>query len=903
MDGSFFIYGNDLLANPLLAASAGQLNVSGGAALFGAGQVVVLQVVDAADDGSFTDATTITGVTVYASHEDYLAATALYTYSGVATVSTDPTAMGDAYLGLDLSGLTSPGAGAPALSDVLIAPGADLTGQSDATTLPHQQDLDEAGPGVADGLFDLNAAELAYQGPSGVQYVIEGTSGDDEMGFDLEPDADGDRRDSNDAADGSNDDVFRAGAGNDTVFAGHGNDLIDAGHGNDSILAGEDDDTIYGGAGDDTIRADEGNDHIYGGHGNDSIEGFDGTDYIVGGDGDDWMNGDRGSDTMFGGAGNDWMRGSFGNEWMEGGTGNDFIWSGYGDDTIRLENDFGNDTIEMEGIDEVTGDVLDLTAITDDLVVDLTHGLEGWGSISDGTYTATFEDVENLLLGSGNDTVRLGDFSGADAVVGFRLPELNPDGTYRVYDRFDLSAMTDEGGEPLGDGDLRMQMADDGSAMLLFPKAESIVLVGVSPDQLSDPAMLEAMGLPSLAGTVPTSDGVIDGTAGADVIDVDYTGDGDGDRIDAGDGTGGAGPDDDLVEAGGGADQVSAGAGSDTVYGEAGDDTLLGGEGDDVLHGGAGLDSLVAGQGNDTLYGGDDADWLVGGGGYSWLYGGDGNDGFRVGDGDFALGEDGDDWFHIQYDSLAPDVEMTVIGGETGESVGDRLTIIGPATVTYDPVDPEAGMVVWDNGAVLHFSEIETIKRVPCFTSETRILTTRGERPAGQLKVGDLVMTRDDHFQPIRWVGQRRLTRQDQLTAPELRPVFIPAGTLGAGVPQRDLLVSPQHRMLISGPQVALWFGEDEVLVTAIQLTCLDGVVQRAAAPVTYIHLMFDRHQIVLSDGAWSESFQPGDLTLAGMDQAQRDELLALFPEVAVAEGYDAARPTLNSREVRVLFS
>ena len=92
------------------------------------------------------------------------------------------------------------------------------------------------------------------------------------------------------------------------------------------------------------------------------------------------------------------------------------------------------------------------------------------------------------------------------------------------------------------------------------------------------------------------------------------------------------------------------------------------------------------------------------------------------------------------------------------------------------------------------------------------------------------------------------------------------------------------------------------MLVPAIQLTCLDGVEQRAAAPVTYIHLMFDRHQIVLSDGAWSESFQPGDLTLAGMDQAQRDELLALFPEVAVAEGYDAARPTLSSREVRVLF-
>lgn len=912
MNGSFLLYGNDLLSDPDLAYAAGVLSATGGDAVFNGTQVVVFDVTDAADNGAFTTSTTITAVHVYASYEDYLSNTVQFSYSGTATIATDPEVMGDGYLVVDLSGLTSDSAIAPELAETLLAPGSDATYADGDLQVPHLQDMDLNADGIVgpapemgDGVFNLKSATFLYQGAVGETFVVEGTLGDDEIISGYMGDPDGDLIDSNDAADGSNDDVIRAGAGHDTVVAGLGDDLIDGGAGGDHLEGGQDNDTVLAGSGDDRVWGGTGHDSVIGGTGNDSVEAYDGDDYVEGGDGDDWMNGDRGDDTLIGGAGNDWMRGSFGNESMEGGTGDDYIWSGYGDDTIRMENDFGNDTILMEGVDEVTGDVLDLTAITDDLTVDLSANPAGMGSLSDGTSTASFEDVENLLLGSGNDTVKLSDFGGSDSVIGFRLPELNLDGSYTVFDRLDLSAMTDEDGNPLGEGDVRLEADADGNAILLFPKGENLKLIGVTVPELTDEVQ-QAIGLPGGADTppVPGLDGVVSGTDGADVIDGDYTDDPDGDRVDNADAVAaGADPDDDVIEAGAGDDSVAAGAGNDQVAGGAGGDTIHGGAGDDYLRGEADNDSLIGGQGNDTLIGGEGDDSLVGGGGDSWLEGNDGADDFFLGAGDIAFGGSGDDRFDINRATLEAGAEMTLDGGSTGEDQGDVLEIHGAATITYDADDAEAGNVVWDNGATLRFSDIEKVLHVPCFTPDSQIQTFMGEMRAADLQIGDRVLTRDDRFQPIRWIGKRDLNAEELAAAPALRPVLIKAGALGDGVPLRDLTVSPQHRMLISGGKVALWFGEDEVFVPAVQLTCLDGVEQLDVAEVSYIHFMFDQHQVVLGDGAWSESFQPGDMTLAGMDQAQRDEVLTLFPELSDgSHSYAAARPTLTGQETRVLF-
>ncbi len=140
--------------------------------------------------------------------------------------------------------------------------------------------------------------------------------------------------------------------------------------------------------------------------------------------------------------------------------------------------------------------------------------------------------------------------------------------------------------------------------------------------------------------------------------------------------------------------------------------------------------------------------------------------------------------------------------------------------------------------------------------------------------------------------------------AAHLQPILIRQGALGNGLPERDMMVSPNHRVLVANDKTALYFEESEVLVAAKHLTGLDGVDVVDIAGVTYIHFMFDQHEVVLSDGAWTESFQPGDQSLKGIGNAQRNEIFELFPELQTREGleeYHAARRSLKKHEALLL--
>jgi hypothetical protein len=118
-------------------------------------------------------------------------------------------------------------------------------------------------------------------------------------------------------------------------------------------------------------------------------------------------------------------------------------------------------------------------------------------------------------------------------------------------------------------------------------------------------------------------------------------------------------------------------------------------------------------------------------------------------------------------------------------------------------------------------------------------------------------------------------------------------------------LVSRQHRMLVGGKRSELLFGETEMLARALHLTDLPGIATRMVSQVTYLHIMFDQHEIVRANNSWTESFQPGDRTIGGMDAPTRDELLKLFPELAGSGGaaYEAARPTLKGFETKLFFA
>jgi len=313
-------------------------------------------------------------------------------------------------------------------------------------------------------------------------------------------------------------------------------------------------------------------------------------------------------------------------------------------------------------------------------------------------------------------------------------------------------------------------------------------------------------------------------------------------------------------------DEIRGGGGADTIYGQAGDDILLGNGGDDTISGGTGADQITGGGGADQLSGGTGSDTFFG-------------------------GDSGD----------------VVVGGEDADgSDFDILNLIGADVdfVTFDVGDPEAGVVTFNNGDTMTFSEIERV--IPCFTAGTLIATPMGEVPVENLKRGDRVLTRDNGIQTLRWVGQKRLEFKDLKQAPQLRPIRIKSGALGDGMPERDMLVSPSHRMLIISHQAELYYGQSEILVAAKHMLALDGVEVAEQPYITYIHIMCDNHEIVLADGAWSESFQPGDYTLKGFDADQRRELFALFPELETKDGvaaYKAARRTLKRREAKLLFT
>lgn len=190
---------------------------------------------------------------------------------------------------------------------------------------------------------------------------------------------------------------------------------------------------------------------------------------------------------------------------------------------------------------------------------------------------------------------------------------------------------------------------------------------------------------------------------------------------------------------------------------------------------------------------------------------------------------------------------------------------------------------------------------VPCFTPGTRIDTPRGAVPVESLAVGDLVITRDRGPLPLKWIGQVALEPMQLAANPALQPIRLRAGALGAGRPQRDMLLSPQHRVLLSGWQTELMFGSDEVLAAALHLVNGSTIaVAHDVSAITYIHLMFERHEVIYADGLATESFRPGPMTLPALPAAAQRELLHLFPDLT-AHGFAPARPLLRSWETSMM--
>ena len=310
--------------------------------------------------------------------------------------------------------------------------------------------------------------------------------------------------------------------------------------------------------------------------------------------------------------------------------------------------------------------------------------------------------------------------------------------------------------------------------------------------------------------------------------------------------------------------------GGDTLFGGAGADVIYGETGDDVIDGGAGADALDGGTGDDTI---------------------------TVGAGDTATGGAGDDVFILDPTGAlgGPGSTITIIGDETDEDgVGDSLNfsnLIDSGDITYTTA--ESGTVTLSDGTIVNFSNIENV--FICFTAGARIATPQGARAIESLAPGDMVLTRDHGPQPLRWIGTSTLSG----TGPAAPIRFAP---YSFGNP-KPFFVSPQHRMLYIGSDATLYFDQPEVMVPAKHLVNGTTIRPEERSRVTYVHLMFDRHEVISADGAWSESFHPGAEGLGLLDPRTRDTLFAAFPTLRADPNVygDTARTVLRGWEAKVL--
>lgn len=193
---------------------------------------------------------------------------------------------------------------------------------------------------------------------------------------------------------------------------------------------------------------------------------------------------------------------------------------------------------------------------------------------------------------------------------------------------------------------------------------------------------------------------------------------------------------------------------------------------------------------------------------------------------------------------------------------------------------------------------------VICFTPDTMIATPGGSMRVQDLREGDKVQTRDNGAQEILWIGARRMTGARLFVMPRLRPIRFRAGALGIERPEEELLVSPDHRMLVRGPAAQALFNTNEVLVAARDLVNGDTIsVDLQAREVTYVHLLLSDHQILWANGVESESFHPVNADLDALADRDRLRLLAQFPELEHnAHSYgDFARRNLSVSESAIL--
>lgn len=294
------------------------------------------------------------------------------------------------------------------------------------------------------------------------------------------------------------------------------------------------------------------------------------------------------------------------------------------------------------------------------------------------------------------------------------------------------------------------------------------------------------------------------------------------------------------------------------IDGRGGDDTITGGSGDDTLTGGAGDDRLTGGDGDDVFVytpGGDDTIT------------------------DFGTGStNADDGDASNNDFIDLSAYYTNQSELEADLADDGLLNQSDSSDYSDNTDMDGSIAGLTGLSGISGSALTEQTGVPCFAGGTLIETARGPQLVEHLRPGDLIRTADSGLQPLALILSRPVTTEELRRSPNLRPICLAPGSLAPRLPRRPLRVSRQHRVMISSPIVGRMFGCPEVLLPALRLTGLAGVRRDdTLTPVTYFHLLFDSHQIILSGGLWTESFLPAAQAMAALSPEARRSLIAHF--------------------------
>ena len=561
--------------------------------------------------------------------------------------------------------------------------------------------------------------------------------------------------------------------------------------------------------------------------GNDTLDGGAGNDTIYGDGGDDSLSGGADNDSLSGGSGDDRIEGGTGHDTIAGGTGNDAMSGGDDADLFVMEDDFGTDKI-AGGEGGKDYDVVTFDALSNGVSVTYT-GAEA-GTATEGPNSVSFTEIEKLVLTNSSDYV--------DASIGGVAVDTGAgNDTIKVGDgAYDIDA---------GTGDDRIireagTTADDANSVIDAGDGIDTYVAGsgLGADHTVDLAASRLDHAGNDRGDLLNFENVALENSAASV-----KGDSKDNTITA------RGTQDNSLSGGDGNDSIDGGGGNDNLHGDAGRDTLIGGDGNDTLDGG---------QGDDQLTGGDGDDVFVYSGGHDTIT-------------DFNAGNTGplddddttnNDFIDLSgyYDKifdLRADYEDNGILDQSNFETTDY---------TYNSKF-EDGSLKFIGVQAQHFTYDNT--GVVCFGKGTAIRTPRGDVLVEDLRVGDLVTTMDNGPQKIRWINTRSYDAEQMQKGSHLHPVLIKRGTFGA---ERDLLVSQQHGVLVG--QSGDSFARAKHLADAAK-----GVrIAKGKKSVTYVHLMFDDHQVIFAENVPSESFYPGPMALTQMSKPHRAAFSKVLP-------------------------